>query len=246
MAKKDEIIHKSGRARSHQKYIDSQGRQQPGGSTIANLVQFSGADGLIFWGIKLYKEGQDFKQFREESAQFGNAAHRAVECLFKGERFDEENYPGAYVEPAKKMAENFFKTLGNLGMEMVGSEVSLACSHPDFPDELGALDGLWGGQLDLILKTKDSPVPNVLGDLKTSSSFQPSHIIQTAGCYDPIFEAKYGQAPDSIWLFRLDRNAPHSCIPHEIETEKRAAAKRIALNARAIYEDKSVLTRGLR
>lgn len=230
MAKKDEIIHKSGRARTHTKYVDSLGNQQPGGSTIGNLVSFSGADGLMYWAVKLHKEGQDFKTFRDESAQFGNTAHRAVECLWKGERFDEENYISAYVEPAKIMAENYFKCLTNMGLEMVGSE------------EQAVADGLWGGTMDVLLREKGEEGVTCLADLKTSSSINSGHLIQVAGCYSKLFEVKYGAPPRRVILFRMDRNAPHSCIPHEVNQEVRAAAEQAALLARQLWALKPALT----
>jgi hypothetical protein len=55
----------------------------PGISTIAKAGNgdTGSVDGLIGWGIKLYRQGIDFKVKREEAAVAGTAVHRVLEEL---------------------------------------------------------------------------------------------------------------------------------------------------------------------
>jgi hypothetical protein len=55
----------------------------PGISTIAKAGNgdTGSVDGLIGWGIKLYKQGIDFKTKREEAAMAGTAVHKVLEWL---------------------------------------------------------------------------------------------------------------------------------------------------------------------
>jgi hypothetical protein len=59
----------------------------PGISTIAKAGNgdTGSLDGLIGWAIKLYKQGIDFKAYREEAAAAGTAVHKVLEKLAKGE-----------------------------------------------------------------------------------------------------------------------------------------------------------------
>jgi hypothetical protein len=58
----------------------------PGISTIAKAGNgdTGSVDGLIGWGIKLYKQGIDFKAKREEAAVAGTAVHKVLETLALG------------------------------------------------------------------------------------------------------------------------------------------------------------------
>jgi hypothetical protein len=59
----------------------------PGISTIAKAGNgdTGSVDGLIGWGIKLYKQGIDFKAHRKEAGAAGTAVHKVLEKLAKGE-----------------------------------------------------------------------------------------------------------------------------------------------------------------
>ena len=228
---KDKIIRKTGRASTHQKYVTSYGQVVPGGSTIANLVNFGGCDGLIGWGVRLDREGVDYKQARDEAADFGKCFHRAVEQRWRGEPFDSENYPGAYVAPSLEMSNNFFALLEELGLVMVGSE------------EQGVSDKEeWGGTMDLILARKEEPSkPIILGDLKSSNSLSATHIIQVGGAYGVLFEEKYGYPPERVILFRADRNPPHDVTQHTIRGQKLEAAREAARLLRGLWRLKPIL-----
>lgn len=228
---KDKIIRKSGRASSHIEYRTSDGQRQPGGSTIAGLVQFGSMDPLMTWAVNQYKEGVDFRQYRAEAADYGRCFHRAVECQFKGIRFDEENYPATYSEPAKVMAENFFALLKDQGLVMFDSEVTGVSD-----------DERWGGTMDLILARKEEPLkPIILGDLKSSNSLSANHVIQVGGAYGVLFEEKYGYPPERVILFRADRSPPHDVTQHTIRGQKLDAAREAARLLRALWSLKPIL-----
>jgi hypothetical protein len=59
----------------------------PGISTIAKAGNgdTGSLDGLIGWAIKLYKQGIDFKAYREEAAAAGTAVHKVLESLAVGQ-----------------------------------------------------------------------------------------------------------------------------------------------------------------
>lgn len=227
---RDKIIKATGRARSHQKYITSSGEQVPGGSTLANIINFGSADPLMAWAIRLHNEGIDFKEYRREASDFGNAFHRYVECMHKGEEFPAGEYPGNYVEPAKIMAENFYRKLTDLGMTMVESEIQLVSDTERF-----------GGTLDLVLRDKEGRL--CLSDLKSSNSISVSHKCQVGGAYRILFREKYGEAPASVSLFRADRNPPHEVSVFFLGERLCEAAERTIRNARLIWELKPVLTK---
>lgn len=231
---KDRTIRKTGRAQAHQRYVTSYGQVVPGGSTIARMVNFGGCDGLMWWGIRLDRDGVDPKQYREEAADFGKCFHRAVECQWKGERFDEENYPAAYVPPSIKMKDNFFTALDDLGLVMVGSEEQFVSDAEE-----------WGGTMDLILARKgdESRTPVILGDLKSSNSITSEHVIQVGGAYAVGFKEKYGKFPERVILFRADRNDPHEVSHHFINARQMEAAIEAARLGRELWRLKPILTK---
>jgi hypothetical protein len=55
-------------------------------STIAKVGNGDGssADGLIGWGIKLHKQGIDYRESRDKSMHIGNLAHAVLEQLCEG------------------------------------------------------------------------------------------------------------------------------------------------------------------
>lgn len=229
---KDRTIRKTGRANRHLVYQTSDGSIQPGGSTLAGLVQFGSADPLIKWGIRLHDEGVDFESYRREAADFGTCFHKVVECRAKGEPFPTGSFPGDYVAPSEKMAQAFFDTLERLGLVVVDVEVV----HVSDADR-------WGGMMDLVLAYKQTPdKPEILGDLKSSNSITTSHVIQVAGCYRRLFREKYGVSGPRVILFRADRDHL-SCTEHEVPAPVCTVAEEAAKLARSLWELKPVLTR---
>lgn len=230
---KDKIIRKSGRAQTHTKYVTSYGNVVPGGSTIARMVNFQGCDGLISWGIRLHDSGTDPKQYREEAADFGKCFHRAVECQFLGQEFDSENFPGTYIEPSLAMRDNFYRLLDELGLVVVGSEVKGVSDVEE-----------WGGTMDLLLAKASDPLktPIILGDLKSSNSISPEHVIQVGGAYAVLFWEKFGRWPERTLLFRADRNPPHNVTVHTIRDELREKAIEAARLGKKLWKLKPALT----
>jgi hypothetical protein len=75
----------------------------PGISTIAKAGNgdTGSVDGLIGWGIKLYRQGIDFKAKREQAAKDGTAVHKTLELLAKGTTiaaYDEGGHRRAVVD----------------------------------------------------------------------------------------------------------------------------------------------------
>lgn len=234
MAKKDLIIRETGRAQRHQTYKTSQGEIVPGGSTLAKVVTYSGADPLIRWAVGLEREGIDYELYREEAASYGKCFHAVVESIGLGKPFLAENHVGAYVEPAKLMAQSFLAKLASLGLVMLDNEIQVVSDQ----DRVG-------GTLDIVAGPEVSSYPSTLIDLKGSNSIGVGEMIQVCGVYSKLFTAKYGYPPEDIYIARCDRNPPHACTMYKPDQEQVQASLFLAGLARQAWDVKKVMTRSI-
>ena len=231
---RDVTVKKIERTNTHVRYVTSDGGRVPGGSTLARVVAFGSPDNLIKWGIRCHEEGKDFNAVRQESAHLGNCFHRTVETRHKGERFPAELYPPIFVEQAARMADSFFGELMRLGLVIVESELQYVS------DDLRA-----GGTMDLILADEKTPViPEILGDLKSSTFLSGEHVLQVAGFYREMFREKYGAYPTKVILFRADRDSG-LCRVTEIPADVVEAAEKAVRLVRPLYDLRRTLERRL-
>ena len=229
--KKDQVIRDSGRAQRHPTYRTSTNEIVPGGSTLAKVVSYSGADGLIKWAVNLEREGIDYDLYRKEAASFGTTFHAIVEAHGLGKPFLPENHVGCYVPPAQVMAKNFLDKLASLGLVMLENEIQVVSDQ----DRVG-------GTLDIVAGEEGSRVPSVLIDLKSSNSIGVSEMIQVCGVYNRLFQSKYGYEPSAIYLARADRNPPHAVTMYKPSQEQVQASLALSSLAREAWNYKKVMT----
>ena len=161
---KDKLMN-SGRMKAHQKYILKSGREVPGASTIAKMLDSGG--GLIQWAWNLGKAGIDYRKFRDATAEVGTLAHEKLMAHHRGTTVDISQYLPEINDQSENCLKSYYAWEKNHVIKPVSCEIGYVSETYKF-----------GGTIDLVAEI-DGQLE--LADYKTGKRIYDSHWLQLAG-----------------------------------------------------------------
>jgi hypothetical protein len=166
------------------------GKRIPSVTTI--LGRFKESGGLIHWAWQLGREGKDYREERDSSANAGKLAHSAVEAWIRGQPFSFEAKAGHDVVVRAQTSFGAFLKWAN--------QTHLRATHTEVP--LISKEYLYGGTFDAILIDDR----RAMGDWKTSNGVYPEYLMQLAA-YKALWEENFPNDPitGGYHLLRFDK-----------------------------------------
>ena len=186
-------------------YVLADGTKVKGVTTILSNVSYGSMDPLIAWGVKLAREGKDFREERRKAADLGTLLHGVV-----------ENYPNPPAEDvyrsdhqrALAVYENHARWLANNKAEVILQEKNLVSEKLRF-----------GGCPDLVF-TVGTNGKRYLGDVKTGKSWGGEKSIAQMAAYGYLL-AEHGIPVESAVI--LHHTPDHKLRVIEITQEMMAS-----------------------
>lgn len=199
--------------REHQKYLDSEGREYPGASTISGLFPKY----LDNWIAKVEREhvlacisanrhdlgAYAYVQLRDSAADAGTVAHVMAEAWVNGCEFDPEGIAPDTLKLAQGGFDNFRRWWEGCGYSLIASERQFVLPDPGF-----------GGTVDLVAQHKSGKVHLV--DLKTSKAIYDNHRVQVGG-YDMGCERAI-MPVDAVLIARIGKGDAQFREARDVET----------------------------
>lgn len=149
-----------------QGYKTKDGSRVPSVTTILGRYKESGA--LIHWAWNLGKEGQDYRQVRDNAADAGTVAHTMIERWLRGEPADDIDAAVDVYARGRNGFENFLRWAEEARPRVIETEVYLVSEAHRF-----------GGTFDAVIALGDSD-ELILADWKTSKAVYDDHVWQMA------------------------------------------------------------------
>lgn len=177
------------RERAHQRYIQKDGTEVPGVTTILGVMA---KPALIKWAWEQGRKGLDYRKVSTKAADIGTIAHFLVECHLKGVTPDLQEFAPADVKVAKGCFQKFMGFWKESGLTFEASECQLVSEI--YP---------YGGTLDII--ARDSRQRPVLVDIKTSKGIYEEYWYQVAA-YSRLAQEKLGLRFQSVVICRIGKD----------------------------------------
>ncbi len=181
-------IQKMKGTKAHQRYRLQDGTIVPGCTTIVGQLDKSGA--LMYWAWSLGMKGEDYKKYRDKTADIGTLAHCMVQESLGGTPVDRTMYSPDMIDLAENALISFYEWEKGHVLETSLIEAQLVSEKFRFG---GAID--WYGTLDGKL---------TLLDFKTSKAIYDSHKLQLAGYWHLLRENGY--QVDGVQILRIGRD----------------------------------------
>jgi hypothetical protein len=192
------------RESEHQRYYLSSGVQVSGASSIAKMGD--SPEGIIYWAWGMGMKGQDYRKYRESTADTGHIAHFLVDCHLEGALPDLREFTEEEIALAQPSFNKFLAFLGREKLTMLSKEEQLVHEELKF-----------GGTLDL--RAVDEYGRNTLIDWKSSKKLYNSHKWQLGG-YELLSNANHEDKIERRAIVRIGRDADDSFHVHWIPQEK--------------------------
>jgi PD-(D/E)XK nuclease superfamily len=139
------------------------GKRVPSVTTV--LSRFKESGGLIHWAWTLGRDGQDYRDVKQQAADAGTCAHDMVECAIRQRSFNESAYPVEILQPARVAFGAFQRWAEQSNLKPHRTEVALISRRFRFGGTIDAVT--LAGLLHLL-------------DWKTSNSVYPDYLLQLA------------------------------------------------------------------
>lgn len=205
-------------------YKLADGTRVPGVTTVISRFKESG--GLIHWAWALGKEGKDYREVRDQAADAGTLAHRAVDAHIRGVEFHIESADVEVASRAERAFGAFLQWAEQTQLRVTETELSLISEKHRY-----------GGTLDAILIQGKRAV----GDWKSSNALYPEYLLQIAA-YGMLLEECRGEPIEGGYhLLRFDKT--YGDFTHKWWAEL-DTARQAFLHCRALYDmDKELKAR---
>jgi hypothetical protein len=177
----------SNRVKAHTIYKKEDGTIVPGASTIAKMLDKSGA--LTYWAWNLGRQGIDYRKSRDESGTIGSLSHYRLMCGHRNEKPDMTEYAKDIIDKSDNCLVSYHAWAKVHKLEMILCEKELVSHKYDFggtPDFYGKCDG--------VLE---------LQDYRTGKRLYDDYWIQVAG-YDILLE-EHGYKIENYRLINIPR-----------------------------------------
>ena len=190
------------------------------------ISRFKESGGLIHWAWALGKVGKDYREVRDQAADAGTLAHRAVEAYVRGTPVSFESPDVEVAVRAERAFGAFLRWAEQTKLKVTESEVSLISETYRY-----------GGTLDAILVDGK----RAIGDWKSSNALYPEYLLQIAA-YGKLWEEVRGEkAEGGYHLLRFDKT--YGDFTHKWWAELETAWQAF-LHCRALYDmDKELKAR---
>lgn len=181
----------------HTRYKNSEGKVVPSVTTILGVL---GKPALIHWAWKLGLEGEDYKKFRDKTAEAGTLAHAICAQTYGGPEPDYKKYSQEIISLAENAVIKFYDWNDEHSINPILIEEPLISEEHQFG---GTIDfyGEFDGRLALI-------------DFKTSKALYEEHYHQLAAYYQLLKEN--GNQVDIVRVLRIGRTEDEGFEDHQI------------------------------
>jgi PD-(D/E)XK nuclease superfamily len=175
-------------ARPTDGYRTKSGERVPGVTTICGKLK--NADALMAWAWREGKAGRDYKVTRDQAADAGSLAHRAVEAWIRKEEYILAGDP-MIVKRAQTALKAFHLWREQSHLRIIEPEISLVSEVHRF-----------GGTMDAILLDDR----RAIADWKSSAALYPDMLVQIAA-YGYLWNEHYADDPitGGFHLIRFDK-----------------------------------------
>lgn len=229
-------------------YVDQRGTRLPSVTGITGKNLGWSKDALMGWVAKAVRQGRDFNQEREESAQVGNAVHKIVKLFFE----NSDQLDGDWGAVERVMRTIIFTILPEVAdwnhKKVINACTSFAAWYLAHPITVVAIEEPlvceqlgFGGTPDLVCRDQHGSL--IILDWKTGKFVYPEYAIQLAA-YGFAWRAKTGERVDHLLDIRLDTEEP-LWEDHLLEDEARTAAEHVFGSLIEIEGMRSIVESGM-
>jgi hypothetical protein len=176
-------------ATSPRGYHAADGERVPSVTTI--LSRFKESGGLIHWAWRLGTEGKDYREVRDQAADAGTLAHKAVDAWVRGNIPSFEHDDAIVSKRGQRAFEAFCKWAEQSALRVTQSEVRMISENHRF-----------GGTCDAIVIGNR----RAICDWKSSAAIYPEYLVQVRAYGHLWTETRDGEPIDGGYhLIRFDK-----------------------------------------
>jgi len=220
----DTVKSSAKKAKVHTVYKNAAGKRVPGVTTITGVLD---KPALVNWANNLGLEGVKVREYVDDLAGAGSAAHRLIEEFIAREIAGDNNIKldfGEFSADQMSLAESaFIKFLSWNDLHKpryVASELVLVSESLQV-----------GGTIDCLCEIHGK---NAIVDFKTCKAIYKDHHLQVGGGYAPIAKEN-GYPVDEVWILRVGRDESEGDVEFQ-QITNRAGFERMFKLCRDVYE----------
>lgn len=209
------------KAKAHTRYRTKDGEIVPGITTIAKIVD--DPQNLISWANRIGLQNIELHKYVDELATIGTLTHYLIECFFRKESPDLDDYTPNQVEQAQVCFNKFLVWEETNEIEIIDMEVELVSEEHRFGGR-GDIFCIFNGEMTYI-------------DFKTAKWCFLAHKVQSVANAKVYEEVKKVKVPGAR-ILRVGRSPAEGFEDIVIDHSLHERMWHMFLNARKIYEDR--------
>lgn len=206
-------------------YFNAAGQRIPSVSTILASLGWK-TDGLMYWAWNQGRDGKDFRETKQASADVGTVAHAMVQARNHGRDWMQNGEDEETVARALRAFEQYEVWAASTSLQVIATEVLLVSEEHQF-----------GGTPDAIAVARGALT---MPDWKTGGAVYTEAVLQVAAYVHAAEEVMGEKFTGGAHLCRFDQEAGgfmHRWIPREAL----GPAWRVFLRLRDIHDQRRTL-----